>query len=295
MEVVVASGKGGTGKTFVASNLAYWLASRGMKVVAADCDVEAPDLVLALGGCSKVLYSKEITESKKAEVNRELCVRCGRCVEVCSFYAIELDDEGYPVIKDFLCDGCGACALACPARAIVLREVPTGKIVRCVSSVGLQVITGDLEVGGRNSGHLVYEVKEEARRVLREMEGEHLVVDSAPGIGCPVISSLSGADRLIIVVEPTRQSLQGAKRLLEVASHFGVKTYALVNKAGLGGSLGVDIGKMLGVEVISSIPYDIKVVEAYAKTTPLLAYASESPAAKALLKAFDRLAEVEGL
>ncbi len=294
MEVVVASGKGGTGKTFIASNLAYWLASRGKRVVAVDCDVEAPDLALALGGCSKVLTSRVVAESRKARIDKRRCIKCARCAEVCSFFAIEIGAEGYPEVKQFLCDGCGACAIACPAGAITLEVSATGKIIACLSGAGIPVVTGDLEVGGRNSGHLVYEAKEEAKRVLGEVRGDYLVVDSAPGIGCPVISSLSGADLLLVVVEPTRQSLQGARRLLEVAAHFGIKAYAIVNKAGLGG-VEVEVDRVLGVKVVGRVPYDFKAMEAYARLTPLLAYAPGSPAAKALLESFKALSEVIGL
>ena len=288
MEIVVASGKGGTGKTFLASNLAILIDEKLDGVVAADADVEAPDLILAMGGEKRLLKSREIWESMKASINYELCNRCLKCVDVCMFDAIKLVD-GKPKIVEEFCEGCGACAHVCPVNAISFRKARTGRIYSVETMAGVKTTTGDLEIGGRNTGELVYLVREEAKEFARKDHVKNIIIDSAPGIGCPVISSLSGAELLIIVVEPTPQSLTGAKRLLKVAESFKMKVTYVVNKFDLNEEFLKTIDSELGLECVGKIPYDSKVPSSYSMMKPMAIYGMDTRAGRALKEVFENL------
>jgi len=266
-EIVVASGKGGTGKTFISSNLAYLIHSLGENIIAVDADVEAPDLILALGGEKKRFWTEDYYGSFRPVVDYSKCAKCWKCLNYCRFGAIKKSDRG-PLIDYSKCEGFGVCAVVCPSKAISLTRVKTGVIYMAESESGIKVITGDLELGGGSSGRLVYELKQRSRKFLKE---GYVVVDSAPGIGCPVISSISGADLLVIAIEPTPQSIKGACRLLEVARSLRVKAVSVVNKYDLNPAIVDKIESMLEVEVVGRIPYSDEVVESYTAMTPLLA------------------------
>ena len=286
MEIVVASGKGGTGKTFIASNLAYYLKANGEKVVAVDADAEAPDLLLALGGSKKNIFSNHVSLSRKARIIYEKCTGCLSCANACKFYAIDVAD-GKPRIIEEYCEGCNACNIVCPAKCIELYVKETG-IVKCdISQYEIPVITADLEVGGRNSGDLVYMAREEAHKLSREMNAKHIIIDAAAGIGCPVISSLAGAQILIVIVEPTPPSISGAKRLLEVAEKMKIKPYIIINRYDAYPEDAVKEIMEMRCEVIGKIPYDKTVVEAYVNMKPILLYNPNSKASKSLLEALD--------
>lgn len=288
MEIVVASGKGGTGKTFLASNLAILINERLDGAVAADADVEAPDLVLAMGGERRLLRSREVWESMKASIDYNLCNRCLKCVDVCMFDAIRLVDGEPRIIEEF-CEGCGACAHVCPANAISFRRTRTGRIYSVETAAGVKTTTGDLEIGGRNTGDLVYLVREEAKEIARGDHAKNIVIDSAPGIGCPVISSLSGADLLIIVVEPTPQSLNGAKRLLKIAESFKMKVTYVVNKFDLNEEFIKVIDSELGLECVGRIPYDSEAPSSYSMMRPIAIHGMDTKAGKALKDVFENL------
>lgn len=285
MEVVVASGKGGTGKTFVSSNLSLYLEDRCGKVIGVDADVEAPDLLIALGGARRILWKEDFYGSKLPVVDYSKCTRCWKCVRACEFSAMSVGVRG-PVVDRYKCEGLGTCALVCPVGAISLEDIHTGVIYAAESNSGITVITGDLDLGQGSSGRLVYEIKEKAYKLAGDLRARYRVVDAAPGIGCPVVSSIAGSDLLIVVVEPTPQSIKGAKRLLKVAEILNVESVALVNKYDLEPDTTKGIVEDLGVEVIGLIPYDEEVVRSYTLMQPLLLHNPYSKAARALLEAF---------
>ena len=291
MEIVVASGKGGTGKTFIASNLTLFFEKNLGGAVAVDADVEAPDLALALGGEKNVLWKKDVWESARAVVNYDLCDGCGECLDVCMFDAITTSKDGKPSIAEEFCEGCGACSIVCPRKAIRIEPVLTGWILGLETESGVYVVMGDLEVGGRNTGHVVYLARNEAKKMASEKRKSHVIVDAAPGIGCPVISSVSGSDLLIIVVEPTPQSLQGAKRVLKVAEAFNVQSYCILNKYDLNPSFSEKIPEKLGVKMIGKIPYDEEVAESYTMMKPIISEPGDSAVKSALREVFENLLE----
>ncbi|NPA04575.1 MAG: 4Fe-4S dicluster domain-containing protein [Crenarchaeota archaeon] len=290
MEVVVASGKGGTGKTFIASNLTYFIWREEGVAVGVDADAEAPDLLVALGGSRRRINAREVRESRKARIDPGKCTGCLRCFEVCRFNAVDVRG-GVPSIIEEYCEGCGACAIACPAGCIDFYVARTGYINVDESAAGPIIVTADLEVGGRNTGDLVYLAKEEGRRLAWELGARHVVVDAAAGIGCPVISSLAGADLLIVVVEPTPPSLKGAKRLLDVAEQFRLRAYLILNKYDLAPDYAEKVAEELGIEVLGRVRYDRVVAEAYASMEPLLARDPQHEVSKTLTSIFKHLLE----
>jgi len=268
IEIVVASGKGGTGKTFISSNFSYFLNKKGFNVLAVDADVEAPDLILALGDVKKILYEENF-EGQVVDIDYSKCLRCGACVETCRFNALSMSDEG-PVVDYNFCEGFGTCALVCPVQAIYLKPAKRGRIFAAISNTGIPVVTGDLDIGEKNSGLLVYRIRELAKEYSFKFNARLIVIDAAPGIGCPVISSLVGARLLVIVVEPTPQSLKGAMRLKELADKLNIQSLAVINKYNLNPSFTRTIVDALNVEILGKIGYDDKVVESYTLMKPIL-------------------------
>ncbi len=287
LEIAVASGKGGTGKTFIASNLILFFEKNDLGgAIGVDADVEAPDLALALGGEEKVILKREVRESVKASVNYDLCDGCLECLKVCNFDAIILEGSKPKIINEF-CEGCGACSIICPRKAIMLRETVTGWLSIVETASGVRIVKGDLEIGGRNTGHVVYMARNEAKKLAEEAGKRFIIVDCAPGIGCPVVSSLSGADYLLLVVEPTPQSLQGAKRILEIAKAFKIKSYCILNKYDLNEEFSRKIPEELGLEAIGKIPYDEKVVESYTMMKPIMLSEADGKIKQALDELFE--------
>ncbi|HDJ89073.1 MAG TPA: 4Fe-4S dicluster domain-containing protein, partial [Thermoprotei archaeon] len=208
-EIVVASGKGGTGKTFISSNLSYFFFKNGFNILSIDADVEAPDLLLALGGVKEKVFHEDFYGSV-VDIDYNKCIRCGLCADVCRFNAISIEN-GLPKIDYNSCEGFGTCMLVCPVKAIFSRRVKRGDIFIAISNEGIPIVTGDLDVGERNSGLLVYRLRDIARKYALERGLNIMVIDAAPGIGCPVISSIVGVKLLVIIIEPSPQSLKGAE------------------------------------------------------------------------------------
>ena len=194
MEVVVASGKGGVGKSLLSSSIVRILGEK-YKIAAVDGDADAPNLHLIFN-VKNWLQEKPLVGAKIAVIDYSKCVKCGLCKEVCIYDAIAW--QNMPIIKEYICEGCYACGVVCPTKAISLKEVESGIIRFTETSFGY-LISAELDVGRPNSGKLVSEEKNIARNLVREGKAEHIIVDSAAGIGCQVIASLSGGDIAILV------------------------------------------------------------------------------------------------
>ncbi len=284
LEIVVASGKGGTGKTFISSNLLYYLKHiLSRHVVGVDADAEAPDLALALGGYRTISKTEELYESRKATIDYTNCTLCLNCLNYCKFRAIELQD-GIPKIIEEYCEGCGACSLVCPTGAISFRETLTGKVIVGETAAGITVVTSDLEISGRNTGHLVYLARETAKSLRPDV----IVIDAAPGIGCPVISSITGASHLIIIVEPTPQSLQGALRLAKLAEILNTAYSVIINKADLNREFIKEIYRKFEGKIVGEIPYSEEIVKSYVEMRPVLQY-EDSTLSKILIPIFEKI------
>jgi len=274
-ELVVISGKGGTGKTTI---LASFAALAGRSVLA-DCDVDAPDLYLLLH--PEVRAEDEFRAGQVAVINRERCTRCGRCLEVCRFDAVTSD---FMVIA-FNCEGCGACRVVCPAEAVELQERVAGDWFRGQTKYG-PMVYARLRPAEENSGKLVALVRKEAR-VWAEREGIGLLLtDGPPGIGCPVIASLGNADLALVVTEPTPSGIHDLERALALCRHFRVPTMVCVNKFDLNPGLDKRVRDFCAesqIEVTESIPFDESVPRAISQGLPLVEF-GDGPASRVIVR-----------
>lgn len=272
-ELVVISGKGGTGKTSIAASLI----DLSERVVAADCDVDAANLHLVVR--HSVRRTTPFEGGKKAVIDEAFCTSCGHCESLCRFDAISSNDSGFHIDK-FACEGCGVCAYFCPERAIELIVEDGGEWFLSDMDSG-PMVHARLVPGGENSGKLVTIVRNEAKGAAETGGYGTIIVDGAPGIGCPVIASITGADAVLIVVEPTLSGMHDMKRALELAGYFGVKTMLAVNKYDINEEIASDItdyaaGK--GVAVAGMVRYDPDVTRAQINGMSVVKY-SDGPAA----------------
>ncbi len=264
-QVVIVSGKGGTGKTTVAASLAA-LAGRA---VIADCDVEASNMPLLL---HPDVGERRDFKTRRAEIDPESCLRCGLCVEECRFDAIS-DFKVDPV----KCEGCGVCAYICPTGAARLRPRVSGYLYVSETRFG-PLCHADLLPGESNSGRLVSLVRERARAVAVERGLDLILIDGAPGIGCPVIASVTGVDLGVIVTEPSMSGLHDMERALSLLRHFRVPPLVAINKYDLNPEMAERIRAFCadrGVEVAAMIPFDTAVVEAMLRGLTIVEYEPE--------------------
>jgi MinD superfamily P-loop ATPase len=256
-KILVISGKGGTGKTTIAAAFA----SLGKNAALADCDVDAPDLHILLRPENR--KETPFYALKKAVRDETKCILCARCITACRYGAIDNSCRIDPV----RCEGCAACAFVCPVGAIEMRESETGRIISADTRFG-PFVYGVLNAGEEASGKLVAAVKAEAERIASEKNKDILIINGSPGIGCPVIASLSGVDVAVIVSEPSVSGLHDMERILSVAKHFGVKTCVFINKYDLSEEKTSEIEKYCaknGIPVIGKVRYDPCVYEALAR------------------------------
>jgi MinD superfamily P-loop ATPase len=284
VELVVISGKGGTGKTTVVGALA----SLANEKVLADCDVDAANLHLLLR--PKIEEKIPYEGSELAQIEKSECLGCGKCAEACRFGAIVSEDGVYRV-DPLSCEGCKVCLQVCPAGAVSLRPRLSGWVYVSRTAYG-PLVHGELLPGEENTGKLVTAVKMRARAIAKDMGAKWLFVDGAPGIGCPVIASLSGANAVLIVTEPSLSALHDLKRAAELARHFQAKISVVINKADLAPNLVEKIEKEAseeGLPIIGHIPYDEAVIKAQALGRPVVEYDS-GPAAQAIRSFWEKLA-----
>ena len=251
-QIVVISGKGGTGKSTIVASLAK-LVEHGML---ADCDVDAPNLHLLFPGES--LLRQTYSGSKIARINTDRCVACGQCRQVCRFQAI---DENF-VVKPLACEGCAACLVVCPSGAIELVDETTGEVSVDQTEVGV-FAHARLAIGAEGSGKLVTEVRKNCFNF--HQDESYLLIDGSPGIGCVVIASITGTDAVLCVAEPTPSGFQDLDRVLQVARHFQVPAMVCINKFDLNFAQTAAIEahcKAEGVPVLAKIPFDPAVVKA---------------------------------
>ncbi|MBN1948800.1 MAG: ATP-binding protein [Candidatus Cloacimonetes bacterium] len=238
-EVVVISGKGGTGKTSLTAAFAF-LAQED--IVLADCDVDAPDMHLLMN--PRVEMEQDFYSGWQAEIDCLKCSNCGKCQEVCRFSAIIQSNECFSIDADE-CEGCGYCSFICPEQAIQLIPRLSGQFRVSRTRFQHKLVHANLDPGGENSGKLVNQVKQVAARIAREDSKKIILVDGAPGIGCPVISSLTGADLVVLVTEPSLSAFHDLQRVFNLVNQFRIKTACLINKADLNSDISTKIKAFL--------------------------------------------------
>lgn len=255
-EIVIISGKGGTGKTSVTASFAV-LAARP---VIADCDVDAADLHLVLA--PRVLERHEFRSGHEAVIRREDCIGCGNCVDYCRFDAVKVNGTGGEdaefSIDPAACEGCGVCVRFCPVQAIDFPERLCGEWMVSETRCG-PMVHARLGVAAENSGKLVSTVRREARRIAEEERRSLILVDGPPGIGCPVIASLTGATDVLAVTEPTVAGEHDLERVLSLARHFEIPAAVCVNKWDLNPEMTEKIeeqARRAGARVVGRIRYD---------------------------------------
>ena len=262
-ELVVLSGKGGTGKTSVVASLAALAKNKVM----VDCDVDAADLYLLLRPVTR--ERQEFWSGQVALIDKERCTQCGQCQEVCRFGAINNF-----TVDEVSCEGCGFCYHVCPDEAIAMKENLSGDWFIAETPYG-SLVYAKLGVAQENSGKLVTVVRQQARQIAKEQELDYIISDGPPGIGCPVISSLSGADLALLVTEPTLSGIHDLERVLGVCHHFAIPAIVCINKYDLNEENTRQIqsyclGK--GIEVTAGIPFDNVVTEALVQGLPVVEY-----------------------
>ncbi len=253
-QLVVVSGKGGTGKTTVVASLA----AMAREPVLADCDVDAPDLHLLLH--PEVETTEDFEGLKLARIDADACTRCGECATSCRFRAIS-DDI---VVDQAACEGCGVCTIVCPVDAVALVDRVSGEVYSSKTRFG-PMAHAKLRAGEEASGKLVSAVRTKAEALVEASGRDLLLIDGPPGIGCPVIAAMSGVNAALIVAEPSLSGQQGLERVVDVAAHFGVPVCAVVNKADVYMERTRAIEAWCterGVEVLGRLPYDEAATEA---------------------------------
>jgi len=283
VELVVASGKGGTGKTSITASLATLAANHAV----ADCDVDAPNLHLLLS--PRVKRTEEFVASKLASINPERCTKCGACREACRFDAI---DERLRV-DPILCEGCGVCALVCQAGAVEMRDRLSGYLYASETPY-CPMAHARLLAGEANSGKLVTQVRQLAQQLARERGLELILVDGPPGIACPAIAAITGVTAGLLVAEPTVPAIHDLERALQLFTHFRVEAMVVINKFDLNRRKTREIEEYCadrGVEVVGRIPYDRIVTEAVVAGKPVVEHAPQHAVSQAIRTLWERIAK----
>ncbi len=282
-EIVILSGKGGTGKTTITASLATMMD----KIVMADCDVDASNLYMLLS--PRVVREQDFFMGVRPEISRQECTQCLVCVDVCAFGAINGESLEINPVE---CEGCGVCAWFCPQDAIELVENHCGKWFSSETRFG-PLVYAELFPGEENSGKLVFAIKEEARRLAEERAASHILVDGPPGIACPVISSISGADHALLVAEPTLSGLSDLERVLDVCHHFHIKASCIINRADLFPEVTHEIRRLLEEKncmFLGELPFEKGVMDANQRLVPFVEAYPKATLTRRLEKIAARLA-----
>jgi MinD superfamily P-loop ATPase len=250
-EIVVISGKGGTGKTSITAALAC----RGPEKVLADCDVDAADLHLVL--TPHIVERHDFYSGEIASIDLESCSLCGLCMQECRFQAIRQDKDGFHIMQEH-CEGCGLCAYLCPTGAARMHTRLCGEWFVSDTRHG-RMVHARLGIGEENSGKLVTTVRQKSKELAEQAGLGLILTDGPPGIGCPVIASLTNANLAIVVCEPTLSAIHDLERVHALTRHFGIQCMALINKAdinpGLAGRIR-DICLERDVALLGELAYD---------------------------------------
>lgn len=263
-QIVIISGKGGTGKTMLTGAFAVLAENKVM----ADCDIDAANLHLLLHPSIKERHL--FKSGAFAKIDPSLCTRCGQCTTACRFQAIRPEFAVSPID----CEGCGLCARLCPVNAIRMKENTAGEWFISETQYG-PFVHARLGIAEENSGKLVAKVRQTAKEIAEAKQADYVIVDGPPGIGCPVIASLSGANLALIVTEPTLSGMHDARRTIELTKHFTIPTQLVINKWDINPNVSNEITRFCEAEkipVAGKIPFDRVVMDSVIAQKPIMEY-----------------------
>ena len=287
-EVVVISGKGGTGKTSLSAAFAYL---EGENALVCDCDVDAANMHLLLDATfdkQRDFYSGEV-----ALIDEELCTNCGKCAEVCRFDAIHIID-GQHRVDPISCEGCHYCSKVCKKNAIEMKIQKAGDIYTSDIKNGSKMVHAKLGFGAENSGKLVAKVKTDAKIIALQKNKDYVITDGSPGIGCPVISSLSGANLVVLVTEATVSGLHDLERVLKLVKNFSLKAVCIINKYDLNEKTCKDIEQFLKeekIELIGKLPYDETFTKSLSEAKTIIEYDENSKLSNLIKECWKKIKE----
>jgi MinD superfamily P-loop ATPase len=285
-EIVVISGKGGTGKTSLSASFAYL---EGENALISDCDVDAANMHLLLDADFKEqedFYSGEV-----ALINEELCKNCGKCADVCRFDAIHFIDGQYRV-DPISCEGCHYCSRVCRPKAIDMVTQKAGDIFTSNIKNGAKMVHAKLGFGAENSGKLVAKVKQNAKMMALKEDKKYVITDGSPGIGCPVISSLSGASLVVLVTEATVSGLHDLQRVQKLVKTFNLEAVCIINKYDLNKKMNSEIEQFLeneNITLVGKLPYDETFTKALAQAKTIIEYDENSKLAKLIKESWNKI------
>lgn len=278
-EIVILSGKGGTGKT----SLSAAFATLNSHTIVADCDVDAANLYLILNPVK--YFEKNFTTGQKAVIEYTTCTNCGLCIDYCRFDSISFKGEKV-TISEISCDGCKLCSRICPSQSIQMIPSDKSRWYKGIYRNG-KMVHARLAPWEENSGKLVNVVRENSRKMAQETGWETIIIDGPPGTGCPVISSVTGTNKAIIVTEPTNSGFHDMKRVLEITANFKVKSYVVINKYDLNEHISNKIESWC-VEndkpVIGKIAFDVEIVTAMINCQSITEWKPQSETSKEIIR-----------
>jgi len=286
-ELIVISGKGGTGKT----SLLAAFASLAENKVLCDADVDAADLHLIMN--PQVLKRADFKSGHTANINKNKCTDCGLCLDLCTFGAISDDYKVNPID----CEGCGVCVYFCPEKAIDFPENTCGEWFYSDTRFG-PMVHAQLGIAEENTGKLVTLVRQESKRLADEKNLDLILTDGPPGVGCPVIASIGGANAVLIVAEPTLSGIHDMERVVQLANHFKVPAMVCVNKFDLNSDLTRDIENFArdeGLACLGRIPFDPIFIKAMVQGQTIFEYNSDAKAGVAVNKIWTTLSNILNL
>ncbi|MGD8534685.1 MAG: ATP-binding protein [Candidatus Aminicenantes bacterium] len=291
-QLVIISGKGGTGKTIISSSFASLARSKVM----VDCDVDAANLYLLLH--PEIQESHEFSGGMKARIDQNSCSRCGECLHACRFSAIHEKKDGEIFIDPISCEGCGVCYHICPVEAVEMEKSISGEWFVSHTQYG-PFVHARLGIGEENSGKLVTEIRKKARELAEKNKLDLVIIDGPPGIGCPVIASLSGADMALIVTEPTLAGIHDMERVAQTAHHFKISTACCINKCDINpenSSIIEDWCQKNSIPLLGKIPFDEDVTHSMVNLIPLPEYSNNaaSKEIKSIWHNIKKLIELKG-
>lgn len=284
MEIAIISGKGGTGK----SSISAAFATIGDEVVLVDCDVDAANLYLLFNPVNE--EESVFVSGHKAVIDYDLCTSCGLCINHCRFDAIS-EGEGRIIISEISCDGCFLCSRICPEKAITM--VANDKSMLYAGSFrNGRIVYGRLAPGEENSGKLVNVVREKVKQAAGNYELDTIILDGPPGIGCPVISTITGVDKVVVVTEPTLSGLSDLKRAIEVVQKFNIPSFVIINKYDLNQAISMQIEDWCiqnNLIVAGRLPFDRQITEAMIEAKSIIEFNPESEISKKIITIWNRI------